>query len=302
MPYWPGLAWRVTAEPNPFGACRQADHIPSTAPYPLGECLADLLDLAARLLVVGGRLVYFIPSALETYSPQCIPVHPGLKLIANCEQMLTRRWGRRLITMEKCSDYDASLAPAAKEDIIQRASHLHVYIRESGAAACLDEAVSSCQASRCDSDTGRGGDSDCTACTLCIAPCAASSCTAPRQSSPAHAPASHHPIQSRPCTRIAPVHQHALRQTAVCTCRSAGVPPPYQRFRFFPGSHTPYNRKRRQRWEEVMVGDEAPGVRDDGHTPRQHMCVETELAALVHLRRVHRALVAEVVPVSHVVV
>eukprot|EP00958_Prasinococcus_capsulatus_P024213 scaffold3758_cov255-Prasinococcus_capsulatus_cf.AAC.2 len=63
-----------------------------------------------------------------------------------------------------------------------------------------------------------------------------------------------------------------------------------------------------------MVGDEAPGVRDDGHTPRQHMCVEvmvqsclgrgrqTELAALVHLRRVHRALVAEVVPVSHVVV
>jgi tRNA (guanine10-N2)-methyltransferase len=30
-----------------------ATHIPSTAPYSLTECLADLLELSARLLVVG---------------------------------------------------------------------------------------------------------------------------------------------------------------------------------------------------------------------------------------------------------
>jgi tRNA (guanine10-N2)-methyltransferase len=37
-------------------------HIVSTAPYMLGECLRDLLDLAARLLVLGGRLVFFFPT------------------------------------------------------------------------------------------------------------------------------------------------------------------------------------------------------------------------------------------------
>ena len=33
------------------------DHYPQTDPYPLGECLRDLLDMAARMLRVGGRLV-----------------------------------------------------------------------------------------------------------------------------------------------------------------------------------------------------------------------------------------------------
>ena len=37
-------------------------HIVSTAPYMLGECLRDLLDVSARLLVLGGRLVYFFPT------------------------------------------------------------------------------------------------------------------------------------------------------------------------------------------------------------------------------------------------
>jgi tRNA G10 N-methylase Trm11 len=30
-------------------------HIPSTDPYSMGECLRDLLDLAARTLRIGGR-------------------------------------------------------------------------------------------------------------------------------------------------------------------------------------------------------------------------------------------------------
>jgi hypothetical protein len=44
-------------KPRPHGR----DHFPHTDPYTLGECLLDLLDSAARLLRVGGRLVYFLP-------------------------------------------------------------------------------------------------------------------------------------------------------------------------------------------------------------------------------------------------
>ncbi|GAX79848.1 hypothetical protein CEUSTIGMA_g7288.t1 [Chlamydomonas eustigma] len=86
------------------------NHIIATAPYTLGECLRDLLDLAARLLVVGGRLVYFFPSAPETYREDEIPAHPALQLVYNVEQILTTRYSRRLIVMEKAEKYDAKKA------------------------------------------------------------------------------------------------------------------------------------------------------------------------------------------------
>ena len=68
-----------------------------------GECLRDLLDLSARLLRVGGRLVYFLPAAPEVYKEEEVPRHPALRLVANSEQVLTTRYSRRLITMEKVS-------------------------------------------------------------------------------------------------------------------------------------------------------------------------------------------------------
>ena len=40
--------------------CRH-DYIPATFPYSFGDCLRDLLDTAARLLVPGGRLVFWMP-------------------------------------------------------------------------------------------------------------------------------------------------------------------------------------------------------------------------------------------------
>ena len=46
------------------------EHIPSTSPYPLSECLWDLLDTAARLLMPGARLVYFLPSIPNLYQVQ----------------------------------------------------------------------------------------------------------------------------------------------------------------------------------------------------------------------------------------
>ena len=42
-------------------------HFPVTEPYLMGECLRDLLDSAARLLRLGGRLCFFIPASEETY-------------------------------------------------------------------------------------------------------------------------------------------------------------------------------------------------------------------------------------------
>ena len=58
-------------------------HIVATGAYALGEILRDLLDLSARLLVIGGRLVYFFPSAPETYSEDDLPRHPALALVSN---------------------------------------------------------------------------------------------------------------------------------------------------------------------------------------------------------------------------
>lgn len=66
-----------------------------------GECLRDLLDLSARLLRVGGRLVYFLPTAPEVYREEEVPRHPALRQVSNSEQVLTARYSRRLITMEK---------------------------------------------------------------------------------------------------------------------------------------------------------------------------------------------------------
>ena len=57
--------------------------MPSTDAYSMGECLRDLLHLSARLLVVGGRLVFFIPASTNTYSKEDEPRHPGLRVVAN---------------------------------------------------------------------------------------------------------------------------------------------------------------------------------------------------------------------------
>jgi tRNA (guanine10-N2)-methyltransferase len=52
-------------------------------PYGLGECLQDLLEFAARMLVIGGRLVYFMPATPDTYRQEDIPTHPMLRLLYN---------------------------------------------------------------------------------------------------------------------------------------------------------------------------------------------------------------------------
>jgi len=92
----------------------RSTHIASTVPYPLGDCLLDLLDWAARVLVPGGRLAYWAPAlpvddegiriaatATTVSSSDELPRHPNLVMKYNCEQILGGRYNRRLIVMEK---------------------------------------------------------------------------------------------------------------------------------------------------------------------------------------------------------
>ncbi|KAL8061049.1 hypothetical protein ABFX02_02G063500 [Erythranthe guttata] len=98
---------------------KRTDHIPSTAPYSLVECVHDLLDLGAKMLVMGGRLVYFYPILRDEGSGEpTFPEHPCFEMIATCEQILSYRYSRVLVTMVKVAPYTEDIESAA------RAQHL----------------------------------------------------------------------------------------------------------------------------------------------------------------------------------
>ena len=40
---------------------REESHVPAVCSYRLSDIFADLLDFAAKFLVLGGRLVYWLP-------------------------------------------------------------------------------------------------------------------------------------------------------------------------------------------------------------------------------------------------
>eukprot|EP01133_Synstelium_polycarpum_P019514 gene19514-23377_t len=75
---------RVRAPPEGFKFC----YIPQSTEYKVPDVMADLLELAAKMLVIGGKLVYWLPTTPE--------------------------WGRRLITMEKVLDFDPILHDKSK--------------------------------------------------------------------------------------------------------------------------------------------------------------------------------------------
>ena len=86
------------------------DHIAQTRPYAVQDVMADLLDVAARTLVMGGRLVYVIPSFATDFDPTVdLPRHPCLELVHVCYQPLSSaELGRRVVSMRKIADYDGS--------------------------------------------------------------------------------------------------------------------------------------------------------------------------------------------------
>ncbi|KAM4632655.1 tRNA (guanine(10)-N(2))-methyltransferase TRMT11 [Polymixia lowei] len=88
----------ITKPPDDF--CGES-HVPVTMAYHLSDIFADLLNFSAHHLVMGGRLVYWLPIYSPEYCEEMVPLHPCLRLISNCEQTLSSHTSRRLITMEK---------------------------------------------------------------------------------------------------------------------------------------------------------------------------------------------------------
>ncbi len=99
----------------------------------MGELYLDLMNFAASHLEPEGRLVFWVPVIREHYKvgarmnprqmqrnfdedfisfqgDESLPRHPSLKLVANCEQVLSSHTSRRLLVMEK-----APAASAAKD-------------------------------------------------------------------------------------------------------------------------------------------------------------------------------------------
>lgn len=95
--------------PRPVLDENRHDHIPQTKPYAVSDVMSDLLDMAARSLVMGGRLVYVIPSFADFSPDTDLPRHHCLELVHCCYQPLSIELGRRIVAMKKISDYDPSL-------------------------------------------------------------------------------------------------------------------------------------------------------------------------------------------------
>ncbi|KAI0562527.1 tRNA methyltransferase 11 [Gracilaria domingensis] len=89
-------------------ASLQHNHFQGTQRVRFVDFLAGVLQYAVNTLVVGGRLVYWLPTTND-YTPEDVPNHPALRLVSNCEQPLTSRMSRRLLTMVRLSDKEAGL-------------------------------------------------------------------------------------------------------------------------------------------------------------------------------------------------
>jgi tRNA (guanine10-N2)-methyltransferase len=96
------------ANPAPILDEHRHDHIPQTKPYNVSDVMSDLLDVAARTLVMGGRLVYIIPSFSDFNEETDLPCHDCLQTIHVCYQPLSAELGRRMIVMKKVKPYDPS--------------------------------------------------------------------------------------------------------------------------------------------------------------------------------------------------
>lgn len=83
-------------------------HYSQTVPYSVPEVMTDLLDFAARNLVMGGFLVYWFPTTSD-FKPDDIPVHPCLIMTSISTQPIALKWKRHLITMKKINEYDPTI-------------------------------------------------------------------------------------------------------------------------------------------------------------------------------------------------
>uniref|UniRef100_A0AC34RG80 Uncharacterized protein n=1 Tax=Panagrolaimus sp. JU765 TaxID=591449 RepID=A0AC34RG80_9BILA len=91
-------------------------HFPEKAKYSLNQVFLDLLDLAASKLEINGRIAFWFPVVRDTYSEKVLPRHNAMELIANCEQCLTKKGSRRLLTYKKIRESEMEEKAYVLED------------------------------------------------------------------------------------------------------------------------------------------------------------------------------------------
>jgi tRNA (guanine10-N2)-methyltransferase len=69
------------------------------------------------MLVIGGRLVFFYPVLRDDDVADVakFPEHPCFKLVASCEQILSLRYSRVLLTMVKVEPYTEEIEKMGEE-------------------------------------------------------------------------------------------------------------------------------------------------------------------------------------------
>ncbi|KAI9220166.1 S-adenosyl-L-methionine-dependent methyltransferase [Blastocladiella britannica] len=116
-PVHPFASSKTPSEPSAAaaaagGPAHGMGRFPVTVPYDLDAVISDLTAFAARNLVLGGRITYWLPTVKSEYHPSDIPMHPSLDLESNCEQPFGN-WSRRLITLVKARPWVDGQAIAA---------------------------------------------------------------------------------------------------------------------------------------------------------------------------------------------
>ncbi|KAJ8611958.1 hypothetical protein CTAYLR_004399 [Chrysophaeum taylorii] len=114
------------------------DHVPRTKPYPVADVLADLLEIAARVLKLNGRLAYLLPSTHDFFPDRDVPKHPALELLDCCAQPISTKYSRYLVVMRKHRPCDQCLvawfagdaAPETRELIRATADAPYVRLKE----------------------------------------------------------------------------------------------------------------------------------------------------------------------------
>lgn len=78
------------------------EFVPGSERVRMVDMVGGLIQFAAARLVAGGRLVYWLPTTTD-YTDADIPRSDQFRLVSNCDQALTMRMHRRLITMVRLS-------------------------------------------------------------------------------------------------------------------------------------------------------------------------------------------------------
>lgn len=79
------------------------DYIPPKRAYSFEAMMDDILDFGYAMLVDGGRLAMWMPTANDEDIALAIPTHPGLELVAVCVQQFNK-WARRLLTYRRVEE------------------------------------------------------------------------------------------------------------------------------------------------------------------------------------------------------